>query len=156
MMDIKKKIKYYCFCGCYERFIKYLSEEDINLIYDFYKNKPKGYVVDHIHPISKGGMHHISNLRYISRKHNQEKYNKISVYITEKEELMDKNIKFKLKTVWGKERFHPENESAKLFCELVNRKNLSRDQLIICKKLGYEIYIPNMLVNKYLSDEYEV
>jgi len=50
------------------------------LIKNFYSNTPKGYEVDHIIPLSKGGQHVLSNLQYLTKKQNsskgtKEKYN---------------------------------------------------------------------------------
>lgn len=47
------------------------------LIGKFYKNCPKGYEVDHIIPISKGGLHKLSNLQYLTFKENRSKKDKI-------------------------------------------------------------------------------
>ncbi len=56
---------------------KDLSFEEKQLIGQFYKNCPEGYEVDHIHPISKGGKHRLSNLQYLTRADNMRKYDKI-------------------------------------------------------------------------------
>ena len=57
---------------------------DLNLIQEFYKiaelkTKETGipYEVDHIIPISKGGLHHQNNLQVITRTENRSKGNKI-------------------------------------------------------------------------------
>jgi hypothetical protein len=50
------------------------------LIKQFYKNCPKGMVVDHIIPLQNSevcGLHVLSNLQYLTRKENNEKYNKL-------------------------------------------------------------------------------
>lgn len=52
-------------------------DEDLSLIREFYKNCPDGYEVDHIIPISKGGLHSISNLQYLTKTENRKKSNKI-------------------------------------------------------------------------------
>ena len=52
-----------------------LSEEEKQLIKKFYKNRPRGYHVDHILPISKGGLHRLANLQYLSIRDNRTKYN---------------------------------------------------------------------------------
>lgn len=53
--------------------------EDANksLIFLIYKNAPAGYHVDHIVPISKGGLHHENNLQYLPAKENRRKSNKL-------------------------------------------------------------------------------
>ena len=50
---------------------------DRKAIQEFYANCPKGYEVDHIIPISKGGLHHIDNLQYLTVTENRRKNNKI-------------------------------------------------------------------------------
>lgn len=51
---------------------------DLKLMQKFYENCPAGYEVDHIIPISKGGLHHQDNLQYLPRKVNQQKGNKLN------------------------------------------------------------------------------
>ena len=51
--------------------------EDIKPIQDFYANCPEGYEVDHIIPLSKGGLHSLSNLQYLTISENRRKSNKI-------------------------------------------------------------------------------
>ena len=46
-------------------------------IQEFYNNCPEGYEVDHIIPISKGGLHDLSNLQYLTIQENRKKSNKI-------------------------------------------------------------------------------
>ena len=50
---------------------------DIKELQNFYLNCPKGYEVDHIIPISKGGLHCIENLQYLTISENRKKSNKI-------------------------------------------------------------------------------
>jgi hypothetical protein len=64
-------------------------------------------------------------------------------------------IKVKYKTIWGKDRFQPSNDIALLFTQFTGKKTLTREQLIICNKLGFEVIIPNMNVQKYLSEDFE-
>jgi 5-methylcytosine-specific restriction endonuclease McrA len=51
--------------------------EDISLLQKFYENCPAGYEVDHIIPISKGGLHSLSNLQYLPWQENRRKSNKV-------------------------------------------------------------------------------
>jgi 5-methylcytosine-specific restriction endonuclease McrA len=53
-----------------------LTEEEKKCITDMYLKCPKGYEVDHIIPISKGGKHHPDNLQYLTVTENRKKYNK--------------------------------------------------------------------------------
>ena len=50
---------------------------DRKAIQEFYANRLKGYEVDHIVPISKGGLHHIDNLQYLTITENRRKSNKL-------------------------------------------------------------------------------
>jgi 5-methylcytosine-specific restriction endonuclease McrA len=50
---------------------------DIKELQTFYLNCPKGYEVDHIIPVSKGGLHCIENLQYLTISENRKKSNKI-------------------------------------------------------------------------------
>lgn len=51
--------------------------EDLGPIKEFYKNCPPGYEVDHIVPLSKGGLHTITNLQYLTVTENRKKSNKL-------------------------------------------------------------------------------
>ena len=53
------------------------EDADLKLIHEFYVNCPEGYEVDHIIPISKGGLHHQDNLQYLTIFENRSKGNKI-------------------------------------------------------------------------------
>lgn len=53
------------------------ADEDIKALQEFYYNCPPGYEVDHIIPISKGGLHSLSNLQYLTKTENRVKSNKI-------------------------------------------------------------------------------
>lgn len=50
---------------------------DRNAIKEFYANCPIGYEVDHIVPISKGGLHDLPNLQYLTISENRKKSNKM-------------------------------------------------------------------------------
>jgi hypothetical protein len=52
-------------------------DADRKAIKEFYENCPKGYEVDHIIPISKGGLHTLDNLQYLTASENRKKSNKI-------------------------------------------------------------------------------
>lgn len=55
-----------------------ISEDaDPNKIREFYKNRPEGYEVDHIIPLSKGGKHHEDNLQYLTKEENRKKGSKL-------------------------------------------------------------------------------
>jgi hypothetical protein len=54
-------------------------DADRKAIKEFYDNCPIGYEVDHITPISKGGLHTLSNLQYLTIIENRRKSNKIIV-----------------------------------------------------------------------------
>lgn len=53
------------------------TKEEVQKIKQFYIDCPKGYEVDHIIPISKGGLHKFSNLQYLTISENRKKSNKI-------------------------------------------------------------------------------
>jgi 5-methylcytosine-specific restriction endonuclease McrA len=53
------------------------SDADMELIREIYLNCPEGYEVDHIIPISKGGLHHQDNLQYLTISENRSKGDKI-------------------------------------------------------------------------------
>lgn len=50
-----------------------LNEEEWEKIREFRRNMPEGYEIDHIVPISKGGLHRIENLQYLTREQNASK-----------------------------------------------------------------------------------
>jgi 5-methylcytosine-specific restriction endonuclease McrA len=50
---------------------------DIKALQQFYLNCPNGYEVDHIIPISKGGLHTLENLQYLTISENRRKSNKV-------------------------------------------------------------------------------
>ena len=53
------------------------ADENISALQEFYANCPIGYEVDHIIPISKGGLHSLSNLQYLPWLENRRKSNKV-------------------------------------------------------------------------------
>ena len=54
-----------------------LSKKELKAIQKFYENCPEGYEVDHIYPISKGGLHVLSNLQYLTITENRKKQHKV-------------------------------------------------------------------------------
>jgi hypothetical protein len=55
-----------------------LTKEEKERTMKMYIECPKGYEVDHIIPISKGGKHHPDNLQYLTISENRKKSNKCS------------------------------------------------------------------------------
>jgi len=53
------------------------ADVDVKALQQFYLNCPGGYEVDHIIPISKGGLHTLTNLQYLTISENRKKSNKI-------------------------------------------------------------------------------
>ena len=53
------------------------ADADIAAIQEFYLNCQPGQEVAHIIPISKGGLHTLSNLQYLTISENRKKSNKI-------------------------------------------------------------------------------
>jgi hypothetical protein len=53
------------------------STVDVKALQQFYLNCPPGYEVDHIIPVSKGGLHTLENLQYLTISENRKKSNKI-------------------------------------------------------------------------------
>lgn len=53
------------------------DDADMEKIAEIYKNCPKGYEVDHIIPINKGGLHHQNNLQYLTVKENRSKRDRV-------------------------------------------------------------------------------
>lgn len=52
---------------------------------------------------------------------------------------MDNEVKVSPKKAYGREMFNPENDTARLFCELVDQSNLTLEQLQVIKKLGFKV-----------------
>jgi 5-methylcytosine-specific restriction endonuclease McrA len=53
------------------------NDVDIKSLQQFYMNCPTGYEVDHIIPVSKGGLHTLENLQYLTISENRKKSNKL-------------------------------------------------------------------------------
>jgi len=54
------------------------QDEDRQALRNFYKNCPVGYEVDHIIPLSRGGLHSLSNLQYLTISENRSKKDKLN------------------------------------------------------------------------------
>lgn len=54
---------------------------------------------------------------------------------------MNNLIKVTIKTVYGKERIYPKSDAAKEFCKLVGQETLTRENIQVIKKLGYQIEV---------------
>jgi len=54
------------------------ADANLILMKQIYENCPEGYEVDHIIPISKGGLHHQDNLQYLPWQTNRRKSNKLN------------------------------------------------------------------------------
>ena len=52
-------------------------DANAGLVKEFYKNRPDGYEVDHIIPLTKGGLHHQDNLQYLTVLENRKKGNRL-------------------------------------------------------------------------------
>ncbi len=50
-------------------------------------------------------------------------------------------IEVSLEKGYGRDRFYPENEDAKLICKLVNQKVLTKEQMRIIKEGGWDFEI---------------
>jgi len=53
-------------------------DADFGKIKEIYLNCPAGYEVDHIIPVSKGGLHHQDNLQYLTINENRRKGNSLN------------------------------------------------------------------------------
>lgn len=88
-----------------------IPKYEIKLVKEFYENRPLGYEIDHIIPISKGGKHSIDNLRYIKNEDHKHKFNKIDPryieYALENENISILSLmrKFKLEREYAEKIF---------------------------------------------------
>ena len=51
-----------------------LTKDEKHKLQEFYLNCPKGYEVDHIQPIARGGLHHPDNLQILTKSENRKKW----------------------------------------------------------------------------------
>ncbi len=58
-----------------------LTKSEKRKIRDFYYATPEGYCVDHIIPISQGGLHRFDNLQYLTLSENSSKKNKVGNWV---------------------------------------------------------------------------
>lgn len=61
----------------------YTSEANLDLVKLIYKNCPVDYHVDHVIPISRGGLHHENNLCYLPSQLNMQKHSKLPEEVPE-------------------------------------------------------------------------
>lgn len=73
----KRKQRFYSMTYYMRRRNQTPEDADMELIKEIYINCPDGYEVDHIIPVSKGGLHHQNNLQYLTSLDNKRKSNKI-------------------------------------------------------------------------------
>lgn len=97
-----------------------IPDYEKDLVKDFYYNRPDGYEIDHIIPISKGGKHRLDNLRYIKAEDHRSKFDKIDPryvrYALENEKISISAIMRKFGIAYeGAER---------IFNEIKNKTNL--------------------------------
>ncbi len=55
-----------------------LSPQETKMIQDFYLECPEGFQVDHIFPLSRGGIHSLSNLQWLTKEENIKKGPKLN------------------------------------------------------------------------------
>lgn len=60
-----------------KKFRKIHPSANKQIMIEIYKNCPNGYEVDHITPLSKGGLHHQDNLQYLTKFETRKKSNKM-------------------------------------------------------------------------------
>lgn len=75
----RKKLQAFYFMSYYTKKKNQTPKDaDLNKIKKIYLNCPEGYEVDHIIPISKGGLHHQDNLQYLTITENRKKGAKLN------------------------------------------------------------------------------
>lgn len=60
------------------RYAQTPADADTHQIREIYTHCPEGHEVDHVIPISKGGLHHQGNLQYLPMPDNRRKSNKLN------------------------------------------------------------------------------
>lgn len=77
--DVRKRKQRYDFMKYYTKKLNQTPvDADFEKIKQIYLECPEGYEVDHIIPISKGGLHHQDNLQYLTISENRKKSNKLN------------------------------------------------------------------------------
>jgi 5-methylcytosine-specific restriction endonuclease McrA len=89
---ILRKKRFYFMCYYTKKKDQTPVDADMELIKEIYLNCPEGYEVDHIIPISKGGLHHQDNLQYLTVSENRSKGNKL-----EWRTHQDSNLEYKFR-----------------------------------------------------------
>ena len=59
------------------------------------------------------------------------------------------NLEVLLNNWWGRELFEPISDDAKILCQLLKRKTLTKDQLKMCKDAGWMVTVK---MNEYKLD----
>lgn len=76
--DIRKRRQRHVFMKYYTKKLNQTPiDADLEKIKQIYLRCPEGYEVDHIIPISRGGLHHQDNLQYLTISENRKKGNKL-------------------------------------------------------------------------------
>jgi 5-methylcytosine-specific restriction endonuclease McrA len=131
-----------------------LTDEERDDVDNFYANRPEGYTIDHIIPISRGGKHHVSNLHYLKAEQNGRKHTKslkeirkhfllfrdftITNFIRNRQVKM--NVVVEL-TYPSHEHFYPISDDAKSLCAILGKPYLTKIHLRECHNAGWEIKI---------------
>lgn len=48
-------------------------------------------------------------------------------------------VEIEIRKVYGVDKFYPANDKAKLFADLVGHKTLSREDIVLISKLGFDV-----------------
>ena len=52
---------------------------------------------------------------------------------------MNDLVEIEIRRVYGVDKFYPANDKAKLFADLVGHKTLSREDIVLIGKLGFNV-----------------